>query len=272
MSSHTWSHSSHALAKTAAFVAVSALAVMMLTGCGLLAGPSVAPTARPGTPAPAAAAPATAAPAASTQLGLLAPYPYVRPVNLAATRKLVAEGARLVDVRPHADFKLERLVDAENIQLSDLADEADSWNPTDPVVLCGYHDAYAAAGAAYLKRTGFDLVYRLEGGEKVYDASFTGSEADKHLDAPRLYFFVNDSDPNHAALAPVNTSMRERFEDTIDFQTFNGDNYWDRKFGTKFGVTLWTGTWVGIDKDGQETWFTGADKLPAVYAWLLHHD
>jgi rhodanese-related sulfurtransferase len=96
-------------------------------------------------------------------------------------RRLVEDGAQLVDVLPRDEFLDEHLPGAVNIPLADIAGAPSALDPRRPtVVYCfDYQCDLSARGAAHLERLGFGEVYD-------YVASKVAWLADGHPGAGRI--------------------------------------------------------------------------------------
>lgn len=77
-------------------------------------------------------------------------------------RELVAEGARLVDVRSPEEFAAGHLPGAVNIPVQELAERTTELHPTStPVILYCRSGARSSRAARLLGRAGFDVVHNL---------------------------------------------------------------------------------------------------------------
>jgi rhodanese-related sulfurtransferase len=93
----------------------------------------------------------------------LADAPALPRVDGATARKLVAEGARLVDVRAPDFYGREHIAGAINIPVAEVAARApvDIGPPSTPVVLYCRTGAGSAKAAATLRNLGYVAVYDL---------------------------------------------------------------------------------------------------------------
>jgi rhodanese-related sulfurtransferase len=92
-------------------------------------------------------------------------------------RDLVAQGARLIDVRTAAEFESGHIEGAENVPVDGLTTAASSWDKTTPVVLYCATGARSLNAFGYLKAQGFSHVYNLTQGIAAWDGEFVSGAA-----------------------------------------------------------------------------------------------
>ncbi|MBS1151518.1 MAG: rhodanese-like protein [Myxococcaceae bacterium] len=83
-------------------------------------------------------------------------------VSSEAARKLVQDGAKLIDVRSPGEFSGGHLPGATNLPIADLSNKLGKLGPKDkPIVLYCASGARSAMAAGTLKRAGFLQVHNL---------------------------------------------------------------------------------------------------------------
>lgn len=114
-------------------------------------------------------------------------------------RDLVAQGARLIDVRTPAEFGSGHIEGAENVPVDALTSAAATWDKAAPIVVYCATGARSLNAFGYLKQQGFSHVYNLKSGIAAWDGeSVTGQakSAGGSLPAtgkPTMYDFATSS-------------------------------------------------------------------------------
>lgn len=85
-------------------------------------------------------------------------------ISSAAAKRLVGEGARLIDVRTPGEFASGSIKGAKNIPLSDIGQRLKELEPKDkPVVVFCQSGMRSARALGILKKAGFRSVHNLGG-------------------------------------------------------------------------------------------------------------
>jgi rhodanese-related sulfurtransferase len=125
-------------------------------------------------------------------------------VTDSAVRDLVAQGARLVDVRTAAEFAAGHIQGAENVPVEDVPTAAAGWDKAAPIVVYCATGARSLNAAEYLKAQGYTHVYNLAAGVAAWDGELVtgaapgagaGSGASASAPAtgrPTMYDFYTD--------------------------------------------------------------------------------
>ena len=133
------------------------LSLLVLTACDRSAPP--APAAQTASAAPASAAPATAAAAAAAAAAESATAPKI---DGSKAKKLVSEGAKLIDVRSAAEYADKHVDGAENVPV-DTIGEKDLGPKDKAIVVYCQSGRRSARAAASLRSRGYTNVYDLGG-------------------------------------------------------------------------------------------------------------
>jgi rhodanese-related sulfurtransferase len=121
-------------------------------------------------------------------------------IDNARFKDLQAEGARIVDVRTAGEFAAGHIPGAELVPYQGIAQVAQGWDPTQPVVVyCAVGDRSAEA-ANVLRSMGFERVYDLTAGIVAWDGDIIAGEgavateppAVQTSELPVLYEFFTD--------------------------------------------------------------------------------
>jgi rhodanese-related sulfurtransferase len=92
-------------------------------------------------------------------------------------RDLVAQGARLVDVRTLVEFESGHIEGAENVPVDEVTTAVASWDKAAPVVLYCATGSRSLNASGYLKEQGFSHVYNLASGIAAWDGEFVKGAA-----------------------------------------------------------------------------------------------
>lgn len=123
-------------------------------------------------------------------------------VPIARVTDLVAQGARLVDVRTAAEFDTGHIAGAENVPMDALTQQAASWDKSVAIVVYCATGARSRTAYEYLRAQGFQRVYNGSDGIAAYTGALVkggaaaGSAASGQAPAtgrPVMYDFYTDS-------------------------------------------------------------------------------
>lgn len=121
-------------------------------------------------------------------------------IDNAELRKLVADGARLIDVRTQQEYEMGHIPDAELVPIDEFPQTASGWDRSEPVVVYCATGSRSLSAAQWATANGFEEVYNLAAGIEGWDGELSTQPSQAPAKAepsasglPVMYDFSSDS-------------------------------------------------------------------------------
>jgi phage shock protein E len=109
--------------------------------------------------------------------GTAGAFPASKQVGNAELKDLIANGAKLVDVRTSAEFAAGHIANSVNVPIDVLPAQSASWDKTKPIAVYCATGARSENAYQYLVAQGFQHVYDLSQGLVSWDGGLTKGTA-----------------------------------------------------------------------------------------------
>jgi len=93
-------------------------------------------------------------------------------LNATAAQEMLAEPHHIADIRDPASFQAGRMVGAQRLDNSNVAQFIAATPKDQPLIVCCYHGNSSQSAAQFFAEQGFETVYSLDGGYELWKAQY----------------------------------------------------------------------------------------------------